>query len=68
MKFIFIILIKFYKFFLNPFILSSCRFNPNCSNYFLFVLNKYSFFLAFLLIMKRVLKCMCFSGGYDPSP
>ncbi|HIH2762762.1 MAG TPA: membrane protein insertion efficiency factor YidD [Candidatus Azoamicus sp.] len=68
MKLFFIFFIRIYKFFLSPLILSSCRFHPSCSHYFIFVLFKYNFLTAFFLILKRIFKCFFLNGGYDPSP
>lgn len=68
MKCFLILFVKFYKFFLSPFILSSCKFYPSCSIYFNLVLIKYGFLTAFFLILKRIFKCFFLNGGYDPSP
>lgn len=63
-----ILLIKFYKFFLSPFLIKSCRFYPTCSTYALEVSRKYNFFKSVYLISSRLIRCnQFFKGGYDPS-
>ncbi|HFL8819321.1 MAG TPA: membrane protein insertion efficiency factor YidD [Candidatus Azoamicus sp. OHIO2] len=61
------LLIKFYKYFISPFLPSACRFYPTCSIYAIIALSKYNYTTAIFLICKRVLKCNpFFKGGYDP--
>lgn len=67
MKLFLIFFVKFYKLVLSSIVLSSCKFYPSCSSYFIFVLNKYNFFVSFFFILKRIFKCYFFNGGYDPS-
>ncbi len=68
-RFLFICIFKFYGNLVSPFMSSSCRFYPTCSDYFGHVLVKYSFFVFLYFFLKRVLKCNAFfRGGYDPSP
>jgi putative membrane protein insertion efficiency factor len=44
-----------------------CRFSPSCSDYAHEAVQKLPFWLAFLKIIWRVLRCHPFSrGGYDP--
>lgn len=46
-----------------------CRYSPTCSNYALEAYQKYNFFYASFLTIKRILKCNpLFKGGYDPVP
>lgn len=46
-----------------------CRFSPTCSNYALEAYQKFNFFYATFLSIKRILKCNpLFKGGYDPLP
>ena len=37
----FIYLIKFYKYFISPFLGNNCRYLPTCSEYFIDSLNEY---------------------------
>ena len=62
-----IVLIKLYKFFLSPFFLNSCKFEPTCSSYALECFKKFNFFKAFYKSSIRILKCNPWfkTGGYD---
>ncbi len=67
MKYVLILIIKFYQNFISPFFLPSCRFYPTCSTYFIQALKKYGFFKGSYLGIKRILRCNPFhKGGYDP--
>lgn len=63
-----IFVIKIYQLFFSQWLGGHCRFYPSCSNYALEALNQHSFSYAFLLILKRLLKChpLSSSQGYDP--
>jgi hypothetical protein len=64
-----IYLIKFYQKYISKYILvgSHCRFYPTCSEYSLLAYQKYGFFKASYLSIRRILKCNPFhEGGYDP--
>lgn len=64
-----IYLIKFYQNYISKYILvgSHCRFYPTCSEYSLLAYQKYGFFKASYLSIKRIIKCNPFhEGGYDP--
>lgn len=67
MKFIFIILIKFYRFFISPMLGQNCRFHPSCSNYAMEAIEKLPWWKYSYKIIWRILRCHPFSnGGYDP--
>jgi len=69
LKYIFIILIKFYKKFISPVLPSSCRFYPTCSSYSLEAIEKYGPLVGGWLAIKRISKCHPFhKGGFDPVP
>jgi len=73
MKNIFIIIIKFYKYFLSPYINSNCRYLPTCSDYFIDSLKLNGFFKGSFLGIKRIFSChpIKFLGGgegFDPAP
>lgn len=69
MKFIFLLIISFYKKFISPLLPPSCRFYPTCSHYAFIAINKYGIFKGGYLSIKRILKCQPFcKGGYDPVP
>ena len=68
-KYLFIYIIKFYQFFLSPFLGSNCRFYPTCSNYALEAFKKYNIFIALKLIVLRILRCNPWGGsGIDLLP
>ncbi len=61
--------IKFYKLSISPLLPSACRYNPTCSQYGLEAYQKYNFFKATWLTVKRVASCHPWGGqGYDPLP
>jgi len=69
LKYIFIILIKFYKKFISPVLPSSCRFYPTCSSYSFEAIEKYGAIKGGWLAIKRISKCHPFhKGGFDPVP
>jgi len=69
MKYIGIILVKFYQKVISPYSMGCCRFSPTCSNYALTAFNKYGFFKGSWLSVKRILRCHPWGGaGCDPVP
>ena len=65
--------IKFYKYFISPYIGSNCRYLPTCSDYFIESINVHGFFKGLQLGFKRILRChpIKFLGGrdgFDPVP
>tara|TARA_B100000029_G_C16761270_1_gene661918 strand:+ start:67 stop:318 length:252 start_codon:yes stop_codon:yes gene_type:complete len=76
MKFInnfLILIIKFYKYFISPYLPSSCRYLPTCSEYFIDALKLNGFFKGSILGIKRILRChpikkLGGKSGYDPAP
>ena len=64
-----IFFVRIYQLCLSPFKAPCCRFHPTCSQYAKEALEKHSFFKAFALILKRILRCHPWGGsGYDPVP
>ncbi|MDX2128138.1 MAG: membrane protein insertion efficiency factor YidD [Chloroherpetonaceae bacterium] len=64
-----VVLIRFYKAAISPYLPPSCRFQPSCSQYALEAFQSHHFFKAFGLTVWRVLRCNPFvRGGYDPVP
>ncbi len=66
-----ILIIKFYKLFISPYLLFSCRYLPTCSEYFIGSLNEHGLLKGFLMGVKRLLRChpIKFLGGregFDP--
>jgi putative membrane protein insertion efficiency factor len=66
-KYVLILIIKFYRKFISPLKRPCCRFYPTCSEYALLALEKYGAFKGTYFAVKRILKCHPFNkGGYDP--
>ena len=62
----FVKLIKSYRYWISPFLPSSCRFYPSCSQYALDSYLKLGFCKATYLSLLRLLKCNPFHpGGVD---
>ena len=64
-------LIKIYKLFISPYLGSSCRYLPTCSDYFIDCLKTYGLFKGFLKGTKRILSChpikiLGCGEGFDP--
>lgn len=65
----FVLLIKFYQFFISPITPAACRYQPTCSNYSLQALQKHGLLKGLFLAVKRILSCHPWGGsGYDPVP
>jgi putative membrane protein insertion efficiency factor len=54
---IFILPIRFYRYFISPMFPPSCRFHPTCSAYAIEVILKYGIFKGTYLAMVRISKC-----------
>ena len=68
-----ILIIKTYKYFISPYLPSTCRYLPTCSKYFIDCLKLNGFLKGSFLGIKRILSChpIKFLGGksgYDPAP
>jgi hypothetical protein len=70
MKYPFLLLIRFYQFFISPWLGKNCRFDPTCSEYAKEALNTHGALKGLYLSIKRILKCHPFSKAeyYDPVP
>ncbi len=72
MKYIILILLKFYKEIVSPILHrlapnSGCRFFPTCSEYGYKAIEKYGVIIGTRKALKRIIRCHPFSkGGYDP--
>lgn len=67
MKKVFLLLIQFYRLFLSPLKLPSCRYIPTCSEYAMIAVEKYGPWRGGWMAVKRILRCHPFhKGGYDP--
>ena len=68
-----ILLIKSYKYFISPYLLSNCRYLPTCSDYFIDCIKLNGAFKGCALGIKRILRChpikfLGGSDGFDPAP
>lgn len=64
-----ILLVRGYRFFLSPWLGSSCRFEPTCSAYSMQALRRHGAFAGTLLTAGRIVRChpWC-AGGHDAVP
>lgn len=69
MKYLLIQLVRGYRFFLSPWLGSSCRFEPTCSAYALQALEIHGAAAGSYLVASRLVRCNpgC-TGGHDPVP
>jgi len=69
MKYILLLLIKFYKYAISPHFPPSCRYYPSCSVYTYEAIEEYGVLRGCFMGIKRILRCHPFRpGGYDPVP
>ncbi len=61
--------VRFYRFFLKPWLGNTCRFEPTCSTYALGALHRHGAMAGSYLAVRRILRCnpLC-DGGCDPVP
>ena len=68
-KKILILPLKFYRRYISSILRSNCIFQPTCSAYAIEAIKKRNVFIAFFLIVWRILRCNSLNkGGYDPVP
>ena len=66
---IFILPIRFYRYFISPLFPPSCRFTPTCSQYAIEVILEKGIIKGTYLSIIRISKCHPLgSKGYDPVP
>jgi putative membrane protein insertion efficiency factor len=66
---VFIVIIRWYRRAVSPFLPPACRFTPTCSEYAIEAFEKKSTLRALWLTACRLAKCHPFHpGGYDPVP
>jgi putative membrane protein insertion efficiency factor len=69
MKYIALLLIRFYQLVISPILPNACRFTPTCSQYTYEAVKKYGFLKGTWLGIKRISRCRPGGGsGYDPVP
>ncbi len=67
MKHLFILIIKFYKLIISPYLGNNCRYLPTCSEYFIDSLKEYGAIKGSIKGLKRISSChpIKFLGGGD---
>lgn len=67
LKKFFLLLIRFYQVAVSPFLPSSCRFAPSCSEYAKEAIGRYGALKGGWLGVRRIVRCHPFNpGGHDP--
>ncbi|MEN9827806.1 MAG: hypothetical protein RJA11_422 [Bacteroidota bacterium] len=69
MKFILLLLLRFYRKAISPYLGNNCRFHPTCSVYAMQAIEKYGAIKGSWLAIKRIGKCHpLHPGGIDEVP
>ena len=69
MKYLLIGLVRLYQLIISPYLPSSCRYHPTCSQYGIDALRQHGALKGGWLGIKRIARCHPWSeGGYDPVP
>ncbi|NLY28043.1 MAG: membrane protein insertion efficiency factor YidD [Alcaligenaceae bacterium] len=68
-KALLILPIRFYRYFISPWLGATCRFTPTCSAYAIEAIERHGAFRGAWLATKRIGRChpWC-AGGHDPVP
>ena len=65
----FLVVIKFYQYFLSPLLGVNCRFAPTCSSYAIEAFQRHGALRGGALTVKRMGRCHPWGGsGFDPVP
>jgi putative membrane protein insertion efficiency factor len=68
-KFILLLLLRFYRKAISPYLGNNCRFHPTCSVYAMQAIEKYGAMKGSWLAIKRIGKCHpLHPGGIDEVP
>lgn len=69
MKYLFIGLVRLYQLIISPWMPSSCRYHPTCSQYSIEAFRQHGALKGLWLSIKRIGRCHPWSkGGHDPVP
>jgi len=70
MRFLIILPVKFYQYFISPLIPPRCRYTPTCSAYMVEAVKKHGVGKGMWMGIKRFCRCHPFARthGYDPVP
>jgi len=69
MKYIALVILRFYQYAVSPHFPPACRYYPSCSYYAYEAITKYGVLYGCWLAAKRLIRCHPFHpGGYDPVP
>lgn len=64
-----VLLLKFYRLAISPFLGRNCRFHPSCSAYAIEAVERHGVLRGGWLGLRRILRCHPWNpGGYDPVP
>lgn len=66
-------IIKGYRWFISPYLMPRCRFEPTCSRYAIHSLQHHGVGKGLVLIFRRIIRCHPYAQlggdwGYDPVP
>jgi putative membrane protein insertion efficiency factor len=68
-KALLLMLLRFYRAAISPWIGNVCRFEPSCSRYSMACIESHGALVGSWLTVKRLCKCHPFHpGGFDPPP
>lgn len=66
---VFIFFIRLYQVVISPWLPSTCRYTPTCSQYGLEAIKKHGALKGGWLTLKRIMSCHPWGGhGFDPVP
>jgi putative membrane protein insertion efficiency factor len=69
MRRLLILVVKFYRRGISPYLPPACRYNPTCSAYALEALERHGAVRGSWLALRRILRCHPWGGsGFDPVP
>ena len=69
MRRLLVMMLRFYKRFISPFLPPACRFTPTCSEYAMEAVMVHGPFRGSTMAALRLLRCHPFHpGGHDPVP